>query len=296
MNKIILIIIIICVSSLYAGAGDAGAAFLKIPVDAKVVGMGEASAAYADNVSALYYNPAGLGEIESFSLLFMHNTWLLSMNHEYAGLAFAVKNIGTFGLAFNYWGSGGIPVITIRGDSTGDTFSASDWTLNVAYSRNFGVLSLGTGFKYLSERNEDFSSSAMAFDFGLRYDVAIKGLQTGISLTNLGTSIKLDQESFSLPVLVRLGWKYNLQQLGFAQDFIFSNSDKFSIALGAEYWFAEVMALRFGYRSGSETGGLSGLRAGLGIYFKSLGFDYAVAPYGQLGLSHRFSLSFRAKK
>jgi hypothetical protein len=296
MNKIITTTIIACITLAYAGAGDAGAAFIKIPVDARVVGMGEASAAYVNNASALYYNPAGLSEIESVDLLFMHNVWLLGMSHEYAALAFAIGNIGTFGLAFNYWGSGSIPVITIRGDSTGNTFSASDWTVNIGYGKDFGSLAFGAGLKYLSEKNEDFSSSAMAFDFGLMYDLPIKGLQTGISLSNLGTSVELDQESFPLPTLIRLGWKYNLQRLGFAQDFIICSSDKFGIALGAEYWVVEIMALRFGYRTGSGAGGLSGLRAGLGVCFKDFGLDYAVAPYGQLGLTHRFSLSFKIIK
>lgn len=295
MNKII-ITIVICITLLYAGAGDAGAVFLKIPVDARVVGIGEASAAYVDNASALYYNPAGLGEIESVDLLLMHNAWLLGMSHEYAALAFAIRNVGTFGLAFNYWGSGSIPVITIRGDSTGNTFSASDWTVNIGYGKDFGSFAFGAGFKYLSEKNEDFSSSAMAFDFGMMYHLPIKGLQTGISLSNLGTNVELDQESFPLPMLVRLGWRYNLQGLGFAQDFIISNADKFGIALGAEYWVAEIIALRFGYRTGSGAGGLSGLRAGLGVCVKSFGLDYAVAPYGQLGLTHKFSLSFKIIK
>jgi hypothetical protein len=87
-----------------------------------------------------------------------------------------------------------------------------------------------------------------------------------------------------------------LQKLGFAQDFIISSSDKFGIALGAEYWVAEILALRFGYRTGTGTGGLSGLRTGLGVYFKNFGLDYAIAPYGELGLTHKISLSFKTNK
>lgn len=297
MKKLIIILLITIISLLYAGPGDAGAAFLKIPVDARVCGMGEASVAYIDNASALYYNPAGLGKIKSIELLFMHNTWLLDMRHEYFAAAYAFRNIGTFGLSFNYWDSGDIPCITIRGDTIPNyTFSASDWAVNIGYAKELDKACIGVGFKFLSEKHESLSTTAIAFDVGGMYELPIKGLQAGISLSNFGTGIELDQERFPLPLLVRLGWQYNLQELGFAQDFIISNADEFSIALGAEYWVAEILALRFGYRTGSGMAGLTGLRAGLGVCFKNFGFDYAAAAYGQLGMTHRFSFSWKPNR
>lgn len=297
MNKFLGILLVGVIGLVYAGPGDAGAAFLKIPVDARVVGLGEASAGYIDNASALYYNPAGLGKISTVDLLFMHNEWLLGMNHEYLASAFNLKKIGTFGISFNYWGSGEIQGVTIRGDTIpGYYFSASDWTFNIGYGRDFRDFSLGIGFKFLSEHNESLSASAIGFDFGGMYKPPVKGLETGLSITNIGTSLKLDQESFPLPILVRLGWKYRLQNLGFAQDFIFSNGDKFGIALGAEYLIAEIMALRLGYKTGSDVAGISGLRTGLGILIRGFGLDYAFAPYGKLSLTHRFSISFKLMK
>jgi len=292
MKSIAVVVLVTAISLLYAGAGDAGAAFLKIPVDARVVGMGEAAAAYVDDASALYYNPAGLAKIEKIDLLFMHSEWLLGMNHEYFAGAFAIEKIGTFGLSFNYWGAGTMPGVTIRGDTTYE-FSMYDWTANLGYARDFGKLDLGFGFKFLSEKNESLSTWAVALDFGGMYDLPIKGLQAGISLSNIGTSLKLDQDSYALPILLRFGWRYNFMNLGFAQDLIISNADDLGVALGAEYWIAEMMALRLGYRNGSDVDGLSGLRAGLGIALKGFGLDYGFAPYGKLGLTHRFSLSFK---
>jgi hypothetical protein len=60
-----------------------GAAFLKIPVGPRVCGMGEAAVAYIDDASALFYNPAGLANVPTFSALFAHNQGLLGMNREY---------------------------------------------------------------------------------------------------------------------------------------------------------------------------------------------------------------------
>ncbi|MEO0162162.1 MAG: PorV/PorQ family protein [candidate division WOR-3 bacterium] len=279
---------------LYAGPGDAGAAFLRIPVDARVVGMGEAGVSYIDNPSALYYNPAGIAYIHKFGILFMHNAWLLGMNHEYLAGTFNLKNIGTFGMAFNYWGSGEIQGVTIRGDTIpGYYFSASDWVISLGYARQFQNFSLGIGFKYLSEKNESLSTSAMAIDIGSIYKTPLKGLDLGLSFSNLGTSVKLDQESFALPLLVRLGWRYNIKDFNITQDFIFSNGDNFGFGAGVEYWVAQILSLRFGYRTGSDYDGLSGLRAGFGVLLKGFGIDYGVAPYGKLGISHRFSLYWK---
>ncbi|MFB0510162.1 MAG: PorV/PorQ family protein [bacterium] len=289
MKKVLLFLITTNTALLYASTG---VAFLKIPVDARVCGIGEAAVAYIDNASALYYNPAGLAYIESFDLLFMHNDWLLDMSHEYVAAGFGSKNIGTFGLSFNYWGSGEIQGITIRGDTIpGYLFSASSWSLNFGYGKTFGKFAFGLGFKFIGEKNESLSTSAYAGDIGGMYDLPISGLKIGSSVSNLGTNLKLDQETYSLPILGRLGWRYDYKFIGVTQDFIFS--ENFGVAIGAEYRIREILALRLGYRTGSNTEGFSNLRAGLGVSFKGFGIDYAFAPYGKLGMTHRISISFR---
>src|SRR5512138_2154223 len=110
---------------------NTGAAFLKIPVGPRIVGMGEAAVAYIDDASALYYNPAGIANVSSFDLLLSHNQWLLGMNHEYVAGVYGTEDLGKFGLAFDYWGSGSMQGVNIRGESIpGYVFSASDWSLN----------------------------------------------------------------------------------------------------------------------------------------------------------------------
>ena len=289
MKKVFILFMTFSTVLVYASVG---AAFLKIPVDAKICGIGEAAAAYVDNPSALFYNPAGLVNIESFNLFFMHNEWLLDMNHEYVAAGFGSKDIGTFGLSFNYWGSGEIQGITIRGDTIpGYLFSASSWSMNFGYGKAFGKFAFGLGFKFIGETNESLSTSAYAGDIGGMYDLPITGLKIGGSVSNLGTNLKLDQETYSLPILGRSGWRYDYKFIGVTQDFIFS--ENFGVAIGVEYRIREILALRLGYRTGSNTEGFSNLRAGLGVYFKGFGLDYAFAPYGKLGMTHRFSISFR---
>ncbi|HTW91979.1 MAG TPA: hypothetical protein VMH22_09755 [bacterium] len=54
----------------------------------------------------------------------------------------------------------------------------------------------------------------------------------------------------------------------------------------------KALALRLGYRTGSDHDGFSGLRAGLGLTWHGIGVDYPYAPYGKLGASHRIAISY----
>ena len=274
-------------------SASTGAAFLKIPVGPRVCGTGEAAVAYIDNASALFYNPAGLANVPTFDLLLAHNQWLLDMNHEYVAGVYGSEGLGKFGLAFDYWGSGSIQGVNIRGETIpGYTVSAADWCLNLGYARSLSDLSFGLGLKFIHQQQESLSTSAWAFDVGAMYKTPLKGLKAGVSVVNIGTKAKLYQESYSLPLQARLGWRYDLGILGVTQDFIFSETERPGIAVGAECRPVQLLALRFGYRTGSDVGGFSCLRAGLGTSWQGIGVDYAFAPYGKLGASHRISISY----
>ena len=275
-------------------AANTGAAFLKIPVGPRVCGTGEAAVAYIDDASALFYNPAGLANVPTFDLLLAHNQWLLDMNHEYVAGVYGTEELGKFGLAFDYWGSGAIQGINIRGETIPDyVISAADWSLNLGYARSISNLSFGVGVKFIHQQQESLSTSAWALDAGAMYKTPLKGLKAGLSVANIGTKAKLYQESYNLPLQARLGWRYDIGIVGVTQDFIISETEKPGIAAGVECRPVEVLAVRVGYRTGSDYDGLSGLRAGLGLTWHGIGVDYAFAPYGKLGASHRISISYR---
>ena len=53
------------------------------------------------------------------------------------------------------------------------------------------------------------------------------------------------------------------------------------------------LQLRTGYLykfGGNDLGAMSGLRAGFGLTLRRFQIDYALVPYGALGLTNRFSL------
>jgi outer membrane protein OmpA-like peptidoglycan-associated protein len=67
-----------------------------------------------------------------------------------------------------------------------------------------------------------------------------------------------------------------------------------SLHVGAEYLPVPELAVRLGYQTGPQDlgtlGALSGLTAGLGVNVGPLSLDYAITPYGKLGIAHRIGL------
>src|SRR5262249_18039351 len=59
---------------------------------------------------------------------------------------------------------------------------------------------------------------------------------------------------------------------------------------GAEYWPSHFFALRTGYANNHTES--NGLRAGFGLRVRDISFDYAYSSYGDLGLTHRYELTY----
>src|SRR4030042_3603450 len=109
MKKILAIIIItmmpaVSFSQGFSKAGTSVAQFLKIGVGARAVGMGEACAGIANDVSTLYWNPAGITNISSISVGVSHSQWFAGISHDYAGMIIPMSDndvLGIHALALN---------------------------------------------------------------------------------------------------------------------------------------------------------------------------------------------------
>jgi hypothetical protein len=67
------------------------------------------------------------------------------------------------------------------------------------------------------------------------------------------------------------------------------------LQLGAEDTLFSLLALRAGYQfnlSNPDLSGLTGLTAGFGFSLRQFMLDYAYLPFGELGASHRFSVTY----
>jgi len=174
--------------------GTAGAMELLIPVGSRGTALGGNFTAGISGIEAMYWNPAGMAVTEQTAeLIASHMNYIADINLNYAAVQGKFEGIGVLGLSLKSMDFGDIDVTTSDApDGTGETFSPSYLTIGVSFSRAmtdriyFGVTS-----KIISEKIMHMQATGVAFDFGVQYKSEI-GLQLGVALRNLGTSMKFE--------------------------------------------------------------------------------------------------------
>jgi hypothetical protein len=123
--------------------------FLNIGVGARSFAMGGAVAASAKDVTAAYWNPAGLRDLPSdFQVSLMHNEYFGGLaKYDYAGVAYRLqKNKGNLGINIIRFGIDDIPntLDLVKPDGSFDystikSFSAVDYAAIICYSRDLKI-------------------------------------------------------------------------------------------------------------------------------------------------------------
>lgn len=280
--------------------GTSGAQFLKIGVGSRATAMGGVYTGVADDVSAIYWNPGGLGLLQSRELLLVYNSWFQDITHEFGAFAIPMGNIGVLGIGVTMLGMDDLEKRTIDVIDKEGTFKAQDTAIALSYGKAIGEkLSIGLSVKSLSSKIDTEKASGIAVDVGSIIKTGLQGLNVGVAVTNIGGKYKFMDEGDPLPMTIKVGAGYKIlhDALTLALDINAPNDNDVQFGGGVEYALKfgqnSSFALRTGYKTGVDTGGLSGFGAGLGIKFNWFGFDFAWLPYGDLGDTMKGSVSFK---
>jgi hypothetical protein len=307
MRTLVLAMVLLSQAARLCAAEASSAQFLNLGFGARALGMGEAFTAVADDISAVHYNPAGLaGQGERREALLSHALHL--QDTSISQLAYAARG---WGYSAYYFNSGKLEGRSDSGAVTGD-FTATDFALAVSRGVKRGGFELGATGRVISQRIKTYEAFSMAADLGALYRFRGTPYSAGAALTNFGTRVKFRDESYPLPLRLRVGGAARFEEKStlVAADAEFPNDGPALLRLGAEYTGARPLALRLGWRTatgrqrdavlGSDFGdstsgvaGLYGLFAGFGFKYAEFSLDYALLPYGDLGSAHRFSLGLR---
>lgn len=148
--------------------------FLNIGVDAAAMAMGNAVTSSVSDVTAGYWNPAGLMHIDNYELGLMHAAYFANIaQYEYAGFAMPIDKNSAFGITAIRFGVDDILDTTELIDNQGNIdynrinlFSAADYALQLSYARKPLIKDFywGLNAKIIHRRIGKF---ATAFGFGL---------------------------------------------------------------------------------------------------------------------------------
>ena len=305
VNQISLLVVsffvILSLSSAFAGSGTETMQFLKIKPSARSTSLGDSFVSIADDVSAAFYNPAGLGQLESVEFSLMHMVYTADTSYEFGTIVFPVGDklrIGAYVIYMNY-GSFAKTTEGSTGIYTGGSGSLSPYDMSTAVSLGYRLtdnFNVGINFKMAVSDIDGNRLNGVLCDAGILLSLAEK-IYLGGAVYNAGGVFTNGDAS---PMTGRLGLskKFSLTDendltIGFGCNYIQANS-KLSESIGIEYYFQKMFVLRFGYGINSDTESLNGgagLRQDLGGMTGTL--DYNFSLLGDMGSAHRISIGVR---
>lgn len=276
--------------------GTTSANFLKIPAHARPAAMGEAFTAISDDESALLYNPAGTARVLQHQLSATHIEWFQGILLEHLGGVASLGPLGSVGLGVSWLqveslvrtertGNGPDPLANFK--ETG-AFRPYDLAVAGTWAFQYGPFwKVGLGAKFLQQAIDDKSGMGVNVDLGLQRTGYWDWLDVGVLVQNLGSAVNVGGTPFSQPLAFRAGaaGRFLQKRLTLGVDVTVPTDNSVIPALGAEWWVAQPLALRGGWR-----GGYAGQpTAGLGFRFSIFQLDYAWQPYVELGTTHRLT-------
>jgi opacity protein-like surface antigen len=262
--------------------GTTAAPFLSIGQSARAIGMGSAFVGVVNDVSSIYWNPAGLTKAQGINVLFDHTLWIADIKYNYLAASYNLGDLGTIGFSFTGSDIGEMNVTTIaKPEGTGETFSSTQTAISLAYAIQLtDNFSIGFSPKFINESIWRMSASAFAIDLGVQYVTPFDGAVLAMSISNFGTSMQLlgnsnlvlhdldpansgnngdipaylETNSWSLPLTFRVGVAYNpikteMHKLTVAIDAMHPSDNYESVNIGAEYAFNDFVFFRGGYKS-----------------------------------------------
>lgn len=324
MKKIcfVFLLIIIFLASIPATArmkklGQAGMTYLSIGGSARAAGMANAFGFAKQDLSAVFYNPAGLATVKDRSFYLNWTNWIADMNVYHMAVSWNFGKYGVFALNGQFMDYGDIPGTTIsttdpRGYEDIDVDNVSGLALGAVYSYQMtDRFAIGGCIKWVSQKlgnnatyvggdleidNKLNRISDFAFDFGTSYDTGLRSIMLNMSIRNYAAQMLFENEEFQLPQTYRIGVSANLLELlplsaGANQSAILAiegvdpqDRPEF-LNIGLEYTL-DLISLRAGWAAQQKEDDSGGFCAGAGINLKSLGFgdrlDISYSDYGSV--------------
>lgn len=292
--------------------------FLAFGVGARPLAMGGSATALVQDVTAGYWNPAGLSKINYPQIALMHSQSFGNVvNYNYAAVAIPFEENKSLAISAMRLGVSDIPDTRGAWDEARNRpidnaenlisrFGAADWAFLASYAvRTPYKLSYGLNAKFIF-RNIGTFANAFGFgvDAGVLYELG-SGFTVGISVQDITTTLvawSTGRNELIAPT-AKLGGGYVFDALygrftfGLDADARFEGrrsaahlslgAVSFNFRGGVEYAFRNTVALRAGF---DDVGRLT---LGAGLRIAKLHLDYSFARFDgteQLGNLHRISL------
>lgn len=293
--------------------------FLSAGVGSRALSMGGAFVAVANDVTAGYWNPAGLVESKGIQVQFMHaKQFMSSIQYDYLGFSKSIDQNSSLGLSIIRWGVNDIKDTrnALAGNHISEgidyskitSFNIADYVFYLSYAQRYTEnLSLGANVKVIYRDFYSENAMGIGFDAGMKYQLTTN-LFLGVMLRDVTTTMMAwsTGEKEFIPPSLRPGISYKIDfenldlylQPSADMAILFesrNNSAQLGLGIfsldtfwGLEAGYKDLCFLRFGYDD------LSRFNAGLGVSLNKFAVDYSYTSFDNvLGNVHRISFHLK---
>ena len=180
--------------------------FLLLAPSARGEALGGGFSALSTDVSSVYYNPAGLAQMDRSGV--MASTMNYVAGTKYAWLAAGFPFSGgarAIGVSVANFGFSGQPVYTVEDPtgSSGEVYSVSETAVGLTYSQQFSDrFAAGLTLKIVNDQLGRTTGNAFAVDFGTSFHASIGGrpIRASFVVQNLGTTITQTGQALNVTI------------------------------------------------------------------------------------------------
>lgn len=236
---------------------------------AKQIALSNSDIAVSDDVFALFYNPAGLAQINGREIGVFFSPSPFGMN-ELKNVFAAYSEPMSFG------------ALAVGAMTYGfELYRESNISLGISYNyENKLYFGAAGNYKNISMKNYG-SKNTIIFDMGL-IAILTDEFHFGFSYRNISRA-SLSTDNDELPVIFQSGLSYRIINnctLSFAveKDIRYKVSPRF----GIDYRIIKYLSLRSGFSKEPNT-----YSFGIGIHYLLFNFNYALFTHQELGITHQ---------
>ncbi len=289
------------------GHGANGADFLKITPDSKVAALGNSGVANPKSDFSVFHNPSLLSQSpDGFRLAASQMNWLLGVRAShyavsYSWGALSGKTWG-IGLFISDWRTGAFGATDPYGNFAGQVEYRAQ-NMGIGFSRammdswhwGFSVKRIAQFFQESGGSSaKKTGSSVLAWDAGTHYAFSSDRFIVGAVVQNIGPKVGFEEKTDHLPLMVRFGARGKGAENGFSWNLeaVHEQDNALSVKSGISFEPFSKISFRAGYDTFISQSNYVGFTTGLGFEFREVHIDYSFVPFGELGTTQRFSMSW----
>ncbi|HAA78369.1 TPA: hypothetical protein DCE37_24995 [Candidatus Latescibacteria bacterium] len=259
--------------------------FVKLTTNARAVAMGDAYSAVGNDLSSIFYNPAGITQLETErAVLGGYSKWIVGSS--LGTFALGIKtSVATFGVSAIYFQTEEFEERTSQNPAgTGRMVRGSDIAVGFTIAKQLtDKLSFGGQIRYIKEDLDLIDFTTVDVNFGTVFFTGYRSTRLAMSLRNLGSDKEVVAQKARVPTVFYLSGAGEIAgnlgdpfSLTVAVEQAFFTDYAARYYFGAEAWINNMLALRAGYKTRHDSESWSvgaGLKQDIGS--QSLSVDIA---------------------